>query len=808
MSSTMAPKCDDPAREEIVLAKMTPQEQVLFKATEVMLRKHINVVDKSGATLGAFTHDPSALLADLWRPDLQVPLVPFEGRSGVEQGWTSDSVPSLLWHGLGDRDKRQTTSKVYLHIDKEKDLGPTCLYGTSGVGKTRSILEYLSHNMGFLFVYANQKLNGGSSDLKTAFRNLDVVTAKDPTSNGTSQKNLETIQRRVWVLLYIRHRVYGLLTEHLGRQLTPYEWLLYQVFPEHFLGGDIFLEAFEELQGFSDGAAKTLRNQIDRSWSIFVDESQALLRIQGYFLCSSGTRFRSGFSGLAKALNDDTAFKCKMKHPVFSGTGLSFDELSDEAMSATGKGPTQLASRKPVHFTGFELFSTEDVVHYLDRYLDLSRVRDDVKAHVANWLRGRPRWTASFLEVYIMRRETPGRRRLAATRTRGKMDGRDSKLIEALDRYLNVMTCEEKETNRRESWSAGESSAYYSFRKVMNWTDCEDSTEVEIKMVQDDLRIATCDYAVGKRETIFDENSSKRLIFAGVAAVRVVDTEKPCVAGYLDEPIIVEAGVNYFSLEAQLRRNLRNQEPDGQGQAFERLLLPSLLQDTQKLHSVCKKQLGDNMGNLEDFMVSVRSSYGVLALDTGSVRDKSKIQATLEWIEDALKAKFEGQVPPFCYPDTLIGPDVIFLMHNESFDDFRTAVVQSKYSVAVNPKAALITLVPGKFYTESRGKEGKEKTTRQMTQEQAEVWNELKGTLVSDKRPCLRLLVQTPADSTAESGLIAADDYLVNDSSNQKKRDWLVVLDGSQEEELLAKDALAIVRLLKRRRKNVETVTG
>lgn len=141
-------------------------------------------------------------------------------------------------------------------------------------------------------------------------------------------------------------------------------------------------------------------------------------------------------------------------------------------------------------------------------------------------------------------------------------------------------------------------------------------------------------------------------------------------------------------------------------------------------------------------------------------------------------------------------------MHNESFDDFRTTAVQSKYSVEVNPKMALITRVPSKFYTESRGKEGNEKTSRLMTPELAQRWNNLKEKLVSDKRPCLRLLIQTPADSTAESGLVAADDYLANGSINQKKRDWLVVLDRSQEEALLAKDALAIVRLLKRRRKS------
>ena len=38
----------------------------------------------------------------------------------------------------------------------------------------------------------------------------------------------------------------------------------------------------------------------------------------------------------------------------------------------------------------------------------------------------------------------------------------------------------------------------------------------------------------------------------------------------------------------------------------------------------------------------------------------SNAPGTIKWINDSLDARFEGTVVPFCYPDTLIGPDVFF----------------------------------------------------------------------------------------------------------------------------------------------------
>ena len=165
------------------------------------------------------------------------------------------------------------------------------------------------------------------------------------------------------------------------------------------------------------------------------------------------TKVRSAFSALMEGLGFVSKSREYLHYPVFSGTGLAFDQFSEQTLSIVGKS---LGDGDDLFFGDFKLLGVEEVQQYLRQILDLSSVRDDVLKHVANWLRGRPRWTAGFLEVYSSRREKKSYAN-QVWRTQGKFKDNDAKLMEALDRYLNVMTCAEEEQNRRESWSAGRS---------------------------------------------------------------------------------------------------------------------------------------------------------------------------------------------------------------------------------------------------------------------------------------------------------------------------------------------------------------
>mmetsp|Transcript_14173 Transcript_14173/g.25693 ORF Transcript_14173/g.25693 Transcript_14173/m.25693 type:complete len:575 (-) Transcript_14173:72-1796(-) len=571
--------------------------------------------------------------------------------------------------------------------------------------------------------------------------------------------------------------------------------LLYQLFPKLLLGGDVFFQTMEECD--IKGVEGTLKISTNEVYSIFVDEAQALLKKNEiHFLSENGKHFRSAFSALVEGFGCLSSDREYLHYPVFSGTGLAFDQFSEQTMSIVGKS---LGDCPDLLFAGFKLLGVNEVQQYLGKILDLSNVRDDVLNHVANWLRGRPRWTAGFVEVYSSRQEKKSYKK-EVWRIQGEFKDNDAKLMEALDRYLNVMTRAE-EGNRRESWSAGEASAFACFarmhRKIAN---AEESQRVLLKKVEDDLEYTVFRFAVGQKPHPFTNDVAKILIENGVAAVCETDRHGTMIKGHFDEPIVVQSGINFFDLGKQLQENLVKQEEGGLGEAFERLLLPGLLMQRKRLHEFVKLHLkGSEALALEAYAVSTRSAYGVLCVDT-----RGKIDRTIEWVEKSVNSKFEGQVAPFCYPDIHIGPDMLFLLRNrQDYEDFRACIVQSKYvSEVTNQQDALRKLVPTKFYHENRGEAEKEKISQKLFEELATKWEDLKDEFVSDERPCLQLLVQMPTEPTASpiSGYVAADATGPKSKSERKIRDWLVVVDDEKAEELFSPKSADVIRLLKKQK--------
>ena len=658
-----------------------------------LLEDHFEKHPPQRPTLATYRASSEGVLGHLWRADVHVPVDPKE-KVDVS-GWVGPRFPMLLLHGLENEQHKDT--KVYNHIRTQEKIGTTVLYGTSGTGKTRAALEYLSHNKGFYLLGGDFTRNPGSRDLVRMLRGVGN-TAQINTAEGgiNSVVNLTTVFWRYRILLYIRYAIHNLLEQKLG-DLSPKEWLLYQLFPEDFLDEDLFRDVLQmcikEEGLITESTAEDAREAIQGEWSVFIDESQRLLEKPGYFLSTDGKQARSNFSAVIKAAykDDELISNSELNFPVFLGTGFSIDELEDEGRSASAKRPTAMEQR--VHFfSGFELLTPADVEEHLNKFLDLSLLRQDVKQHVARWLRGRPRWTATFLETYVNRLPKSGRE--GRTRVREDFSAENLKMLEALDRFLAVMTLDSVAAERRASWSAGPASAYASVDRLMTL----DNHEEERK----DFETAVFCFAVGKRHTIFRQEPSKKLIEAAVAAVVVKDSDGRYVEAILDEPIIVKAGLNHFCLSNYLRDNLLKQENQGLGEAFERLLLPVLMQGRHtSLENHFKKQLEDSDAQqLWRFCVSTKSSYGVLSIDVGEGNEAC--EKTIDWIRGATNSTIEGQVPPFCYPDTSIGPDVMYLMWDQSYTDFRACLVQSKFEKNAKKDAALKTLVPDWLYHQSR----------------------------------------------------------------------------------------------------------
>jgi hypothetical protein len=85
-------------------------------------------------------------------------------------------------------------------------------------------------------------------------------------------------------------------------------------------------------------------------------------------LSHDGKELRSNFSALIKAVFKDR--ECdypRTKYPVFSGTGISVDELRKEGGSASAKRPAVMVQKTihEPHFNAFQMLDVDQVEEYI-----------------------------------------------------------------------------------------------------------------------------------------------------------------------------------------------------------------------------------------------------------------------------------------------------------------------------------------------------------------------------------------------------------------------------------------------------------
>mmetsp|Transcript_17961 Transcript_17961/g.43558 ORF Transcript_17961/g.43558 Transcript_17961/m.43558 type:complete len:577 (-) Transcript_17961:71-1801(-) len=560
------------------MSTMISVETAILKFVDDFFDRHTDTISTNGPELVSFVPKQEALLGGLWRDDIgKVPNNDFEAVDVTSRATQQDAKitsafldggrANLLLYGLEDNDKKLSQPGADVYIHQAKNWTPSFLYGVSGAGKTRTIFEHLSRNKGFYFLASDPKHNPGSRDVLSLLREFEkcktVKISEGGDDKAKSVANREFVAKRISWLLFIRLAVHQKLTTYLkngrGKDLTAYEWLLYQLYPDRFFGDDIFQFAFVAVIAYimdkevNDYPAlmlhPKLRMENGERWSVFVDEAQELTKaFSNKFLdTTKGNNYRSAFSAVMGGLSKicEESFK-QFFFPVFSGTGLSFDQLTEEACSCSVTGKKMDLDHVSNCFARFELLQTTDVQEYLGQFLDLSRISDDVRQHVAEWLRGRPRSTASFLEVYIRRKEKDKYKdKDWRTRTDKTLSIEDLTLIEALDRYLNVVTRKDDE-QRRESWSPGNKSMYANFDRLQSRIDDPDT----YRDVLNTLEQAISNLVVGSETQTFNENHSRFLIERGIVAV---DQSEGVFVGYIDEPIVVETGRNFFNIDIDNR---------------------------------------------------------------------------------------------------------------------------------------------------------------------------------------------------------------------------------------------------------------
>lgn len=738
-------------------------------------------------------------------------------KTGVPGLPGSPSIPSLLLHDL-ENSKHQNT-EAYKYIHRSQQTGPSALYGTSGAGKTRTIFEYLSHNFGYyLSAGANPRNNPGSEDVRSLIVNctekMPPLQPSQPLkSKASSEENFRLVQAMLKALLCVRREVFSQMDMALRKSrrqgLSCYEWLLIQLFPNEIVGCDIFLKIAHkifrnDLQYSMDGLPPP--EQEVHKFSCFLDEAQVLLEsLDGRFLSSTGNgTTRSAYSAFLKGLCNLrlAGESTNINFPCFSGTGMSLEAYRDAANSVVVKPDLKKHS---FYFVGLKTMSAADVVQYMKEFLDLSKVQRDLVQHAAAWLKGRPRWVATFIETYIDRKETTSTRE-----PRGSFDCAERPLIKSLNRYIDVCTSK-KDDGRRFSWSLHDKSAFAAVSKLFErngreWMD-----------VQETFRRATFEFSFsGKRQRV--KKNAADMIEAGVAAVNVeVDNDASYVEASIGEPLVIQASITFFGLQDFISRKIASATSDSElGIAFEQFLLPSIQTRFQK---ILRSQLGPD-SPLLSFITAEWTSYGVLAIRCETPSD------TMGWFDAAVNARFDGAVAPFCMPDAYFGPDVAFLIRSkESWVNFRLVALQAKLKYQLNQDEALRTVVPELFYHTSRGVT----PTLSLKDDLVIRWANIKSMLFGTenvgeitggailcskekaqrskkrKRDIVRVMVQYPSEKTAsaEPGPIAENAYNTNKKCKEKGgckcclHDHLVTIDVKNSVDLFGRDGVQLLKLVK-----------
>ena len=699
-----------------------------------------------------------------------------------------DNQPMLLLWGLGNIDKDEIEkTDAYKYIDKNKHLYPRAFYATSGAGKTRRIFEYLSVNYGLYFLGQGGGLNWGSDDLGECY-------AKGIEKNSSKQ-NYDIVTCNIQVLVYVRCLLFEKITAKLGKKPTPYQWLLLQLFPVHFFGWDVFNDLSESCitegrvslrptvvldELTSRAALKSLKYDTHKLHkSIFVDEAQYLLEqhgTDGYFLSEiNEDTERTGFSAVLKAF-----FHSKSvlgAYPLFSGTGISIEDVEDAFKSSMAKLPGMKLPESFFH--RFDQFGPAEIEQYMENFIDLTDISKPVKTHVFKWLQGRPRWTAGFIESYLTRVH-----KQIDFGTRVRLDNnnnsnKEKNFVQALDRYLSNMT---ESDSRRRSWPPDDGkildmgkkrTAISHFRKFMN-------AKCSLEQSRRSMEHRIFQYTTTGKAMPIRKDVSHTIEF-GLAQLTVDEGKR--LIGHINEPIIVQAGISLFTLELMAENHMNNQ--DEKGTAFERFSVPYLMKNLQEIIQEQVKPV-----NLfEGFRVSDKSSYGILVRSC-----KDSVRDTLEWITEAANATIEGMVPPFCWPDKYFGADALTLLWNEAYTEYRSLLSQMKFRENFSMPEALATLVPDRLYMDHKhipnsrhsGDEPPKKKARTLNVNvPKEDWERVRSIVTPPNQPCLRFLVQYPKQKSklANPGPRHKDsiDICEDCNCNASQHDFQIVVAGGSQ---------------------------
>jgi len=307
-------------------------------------------------------------------------------RKLVKAAPNNKAVPSFLLYRLGESKFVKGSRLEDFRYVRD---GSKCvvLLGPSGGGKTRKLFEFLHNHVGYFIPYRieNDK-NDGSFALT---RVIEALMKDDRVHWMEKHPSLEEYNARRELAEFALRCVLAAYTavfnhwDATQEKPNAMQWLLIQLFPSIFLGGDLFatlaMQLFNECP--IDSPLECMR------CPCVLDEAQEMGKLQkDMYYSILSTRLSSHLRPLLSPILSGVRAALG-RAPMIAGTGLTLMEEWKSVISSQGTTIDFL-------YTDFPLLRETQVREMLTTFL---LVQGQHLTEAVGWLTGRPRFVVQFI---------------------------------------------------------------------------------------------------------------------------------------------------------------------------------------------------------------------------------------------------------------------------------------------------------------------------------------------------------------------------------------------------------------------------
>ncbi|KAF8938717.1 hypothetical protein BGZ58_000323 [Dissophora ornata] len=601
--------------------------------------------------------------------------VTTEGIKGLPRCWrrgkttAPESRPNFLFLDLptpstGNIPERFLSNVILQELEKT-EAQDVPVFGVSGCGKTRSVLEMLCLQWGFYFNASDKDL--GSDDLSALAEFIDKKTSEEqrPKDNTTFAKNMTLLLflSRILILNYC------LSVPGCRQTFSSASWAILQVCPTMFR--DVFSALFRELFV----RLNTLTIFELRLWTVVREEFQLMrdrLAALGYPNFSSESKLRlvvdeaqilgDRSSNLFESSSTESELR-PMLSPIlhgfrtpgdrkeltiiYCGTGLSIRTL--HWAQSSGDGVKEYGSKTfpYIEFPGWT--DRSSIQSFIDRVKH--QLPDDESKKVLDAL-------LPLAAVNILHERLRGRFRPIVTAIEGIIwSGEPNKWENIIDNTETMLiSCKEQE---RRGNLIGELIRLES--KIAKHPE----QFASLSSIKETLGLFIYRWFILGETAIVLEDEAQ-LVEAAFGRIKMLEGNARTV---LDEPFVLKAAKNYFNqkdplfIAAAKRAMLSSSNPSVHGNMWE-TLMPAVFVETLKNRPFSSWPLLPNNSIPEQLagnvtIVGYNEQEPRLAISHKDITTQAFMKAHVQ----GSSKQGDNTIPPFYFPAPHVsGPDVIFIV--------------------------------------------------------------------------------------------------------------------------------------------------